>query len=439
MSAGEVLQAAGSRAIYQMANEASWGTVNPSPNWRRVRLLPNETIDQNLATYRSQQMRGDRGRTASVRGSQKPGGSLPFELSPNGWNNIFYHLLGGAVTTTGPIGGLTTPSAATGTPSTNGGVLPAATYSYKITALNAVGETLPSTASTGVTTTGTTGSVAIAWSAVTGATGYNIYGRTGASFLLLGTVGTGVLTFTDTGATVPAGAVPGSSTAGSVYTQVFAGGLDVPAGFTLEKGFTDIGQYYAFYGCRVNKMDIDFSIDKIATGSFDILARQAGEPSQASLNSSSIPSPPLESPFTSVQINLSQNGVALARAESLKLSISNNFYDARGFVMGSTLRQNLRPGDRTTDASGEFMFTDGELYEMAIRGTPCTLNITASNGVYSVGWNMTNFQFLPNKTTPKAKDSGPITIAMNGEADTDNSLGTDVTMTILTPEATITT
>ena len=49
-----------------------------------------------------------------------------------------------------------------------------------------------------------------------------------------------------------------------MYTQSFTGGTDVPVGFTLEKGFTDIAVYLPFYGCRVNKMNLDFNIDSIA-------------------------------------------------------------------------------------------------------------------------------------------------------------------------------
>lgn len=443
MSLGEIPQATGSRAIYQTAIESSWGTVNGSPNWRTMRMLPGEAMDIDLAIYKTMQMRGDRGRNASVRGTQKPGGTIPFELSANGWNNWFYQLLGGAVATTGPAGGLSTPGAPTATPSTTGGVLPAATnYQYKITALSAVGETVAGTANSAATTTGTTSSVALSWTPVSGATGYKIYGRTTGSFLLVGYVGTGISTWTDTGNAVPTAAAPVSGSSGSAYQHVFAGFTDVPVGFTLEKAFTDIGWFYDFYGCRINKMDLDFSVDKIPTGTFDVLCRQAGEPAQASLNSVGISSwaaPVTDDPFTSVQIQLTQAGVALGTAESVKLSISNNFYATRGYVLGSPYRQNLRPGDRTTDASGDFMFLDNELYEMAIRGDKVALTITATNGIYSVEFAMTQCQFIPNKTTPKAKDEGPISITANIEALTDNNIATDVTMTIKTPESSIVT
>lgn len=60
------------------------------------------------------------------------------------------------------------------TPSSSGGTIAAGTYYYKITALNAAGESIPS-AEASATTTGSTSSVVITWTAVTGATSYRIY------------------------------------------------------------------------------------------------------------------------------------------------------------------------------------------------------------------------------------------------------------------------
>lgn len=84
-----------------------------------------------------------------------------------------------------------------------GGTLATQTASYRVTALNANGETLAAAAATAAVT-GPTGSVTVTWTAKTGATGYNIYGRTGGSESLLATVGA-VTTWTDTGANTPQG------------------------------------------------------------------------------------------------------------------------------------------------------------------------------------------------------------------------------------------
>lgn len=82
----------------------------------------------------------------------------------------------GNVNIAGVIDGLSTPGTATGTGSTSGGTLAAATYYVRIVAFDSAGNTTNAgTESTGVTTTGSTSSIAYTWTAVTGATGYRVY------------------------------------------------------------------------------------------------------------------------------------------------------------------------------------------------------------------------------------------------------------------------
>jgi hypothetical protein len=101
-----------------------------------------------------------------------------------------------------PFGGaLLSPSGLAATPSTTGGTLTAGTRWYVVTALNVLGETTGSTAVSAVTT-GTTGSVALSWSAVANATGYRIYRGPSASVVtLMGSATTNA--YTDTGASAP--------------------------------------------------------------------------------------------------------------------------------------------------------------------------------------------------------------------------------------------
>lgn len=95
-----------------------------------------------------------------------------------------------------------TPAAPTATAAVGVGLL-AGTYCYSVSATNAFGETLPS--AQGCVTLSITGDVALSWTAVTGATGYKLYGRTAGSQLLMATqAGT---TFTDNGSVTPSGAV----------------------------------------------------------------------------------------------------------------------------------------------------------------------------------------------------------------------------------------
>lgn len=52
--------------------------------------------------------------------------------------------------------------------------------------------------------------------------------------------------------------------------------------FTLEKEFTDVGQYFAYTGMMVSKMDLSFTTGNFITGSFDFVGKK-GSRSNASI------------------------------------------------------------------------------------------------------------------------------------------------------------
>jgi hypothetical protein len=98
---------------------------------------------------------------------------------------------------------------------TVGGTITAGTYKYVVTAINALGETTASNEQT-IVTTGATSTVTVTWTAVAGATGYNLYktaagGATGTE-LKYKTVGV-VVSDVDTAPGAPVGALPTANTA----------------------------------------------------------------------------------------------------------------------------------------------------------------------------------------------------------------------------------
>lgn len=126
---------------------------------------------------------------------------------------------------------LPTPAAPTVSPQ---GTTGATTYSYRVSAVNSVGETLASTA--GTTATGNaTLSVSnfnrVSWVGVNGAAAYKVYGRTSGSELLMTTIPalTQPLRFDDTGALTPSGALPAASTATGALQATTAEKLSLEA------------------------------------------------------------------------------------------------------------------------------------------------------------------------------------------------------------------
>jgi hypothetical protein len=136
---------------------------------------------------------------------------------------------------------LATPVNAAFSTATTGGTLAAGTYSYRVSALDGHGgETLASDATT-QTTTGSTSTVTVNWGAVTGATGYKVYGRTVAGEQLLVTLGN-VTTWTDDGSATPSGALPTANTTGK--GEATSTDIVVAAGATVTVGiFGAAGAY----------------------------------------------------------------------------------------------------------------------------------------------------------------------------------------------------
>jgi hypothetical protein len=102
---------------------------------------------------------------------------------------------------------LLNPTLTSATAAASGGSLADGAYFYKLTAVNARGETLASNERS-ATTSGGSGSVALSWPAVSGATGYKVYrGSASGAETLLATVGA-VTSYTDTGAATPGLSTP---------------------------------------------------------------------------------------------------------------------------------------------------------------------------------------------------------------------------------------
>lgn len=175
-----------------------------------------------------------------------------------------------AVTT--PVGLGVTPTGGTGSTE----------YSYRVSAFNTTGESLacsPVAIANGVLPTelSATKYNALTWTATSGATGYNIYGRTATGFgeVYMATVYTN--SYNDTGADTPATSRP-------VPTGNTSGGIKAKGGcFTLGRQFVfGVTEGTTYQPCRVaysgtlNYID-SFTSNEYGGGWVDIFANDGGE------------------------------------------------------------------------------------------------------------------------------------------------------------------
>lgn len=200
----------GSQQWFGLAKETTYGVPAAAPTmWIPVdspKWEPKITplVDNALRGY----MGTDYGQTQGMRHDELSYKTMIFA------DTIFPHLvamLGGTDTVTP----LTASTLTLGATSSTGGTLTAGAKYWKVTATAAGGEGIGSNEVT-ATLTGSTSSQPLSWTAVTGATGYNIYRGTaaGAENILVAKVAS-VTSYTDTGASLGAGSPP--AVAGNVH------------------------------------------------------------------------------------------------------------------------------------------------------------------------------------------------------------------------------
>ena len=102
--------------------------------------------------------------------------------------------------TAGKIFGAASVPAPSLTAATTGGTLLAGTYSYDVTAVLSSGAEVPGTVASVTIASGLTNKITVSWSAYTGASSYNVYGRDGGGLRLLKNVTAGT-SYVDTGPT----------------------------------------------------------------------------------------------------------------------------------------------------------------------------------------------------------------------------------------------
>lgn len=133
-------------------------------------------------------------------------------------NGVTYraHLCGKNRTIPTEGGALAAPVLTLGTTNATGGTFAADDYFWKLTAVTGYGETVGSNEVTA--TLVLNGSQEFSWAAVAGAERYKLYRgtATGAQDVLVATLGSSTLTYTDTGTAGTAATVPTSSTAGNI-------------------------------------------------------------------------------------------------------------------------------------------------------------------------------------------------------------------------------
>jgi hypothetical protein len=149
---------------------------------------------------------------------------------------------------------------------------------------------------------------------------------------------------------------------------------------TLEKAFTDIGQYIAFTGMVADSMDLQIQTGRVLTGSFGFMGAKATIAGATVGSGPAVPA--LSNPVLNAVNNIGQvmeggaalNGVFL---QSLSVSLANGL---RGIgAVGSLGNVDIGSGRCQVTGRASFYFADGALYEKYLNGTATSLSFRVTD------------------------------------------------------------
>ncbi|UUX51805.1 phage tail tube protein [Nisaea acidiphila] len=149
---------------------------------------------------------------------------------------------------------------------------------------------------------------------------------------------------------------------------------------TLEKAFTDIGQYIAFTGMVADTMDLQIQTGRVLTGSFGFMGASASIGTATAGTGAAVPAP--SNPVLNAVNNIGQvmeGGAALSGVflQSLSVSLANGL---RGIgAVGSLGNVDIGSGRCQVTGRASFYFADGTLYEKYLNGTATSLSFRVTD------------------------------------------------------------
>lgn len=223
------------------------------------------------------------------------------------------------------------------------------------------------------------------------------------------------------------------------YTHQIDGASSLPTGLTIEKGFTDVAQYFQYTGCRINTLNMTIPQEGLITGSFSFLCQNETidtSPLDAS------PDYPAKDPFVSYQCSLyeaadvSSFASALGVVTELSFTLENGLRDDQ-YVLGSRTRYNIPEGRRVVTGTMTLFFEDVTYYNKFINNTQAAIRIVVTNGTDTVTIWFPQIQYKGGSPTPQVGDDGPLVVTMPFQTERYATWNTDIRMTFVNDESSV--
>ncbi len=179
------------------------------------------------------------------------------------------------------------------------------------------------------------------------------------------------------------------------YTHVFKMSPTQPS-MVLEKGFTDIGQYFLQNGCKVGSFELaDVSGDGELTATVGI---EGQTESRGTSTFDDTATQEVFERFHKFQAALQEGGSSFAKAAEFSLSLGFDLETDKYTIGNNGQRYSIPEGLSQITGSITGIFDDSTLVDKAINNTETSLNLKFTNGAHSLEFDMTEVQY--NRTSP---------------------------------------
>lgn len=189
--------------------------------------------------------------------------------------------------------------------------------------------------------------------------------------------------------------------------------------FTIERAFTDIGQYGVFAGCYVDQLSLSVKPNAMITGTLGIVGLSC-DYKQAPLDAAP-KAPPAPVPFDSFTGTLKEGGQEIAVVTGIELTLANGIESQ--YPVFSRTATAISLGLSKLSGTLSAFFTDGVLLRKFLDDTPTTLEFTLLRGEGSYTFLIPNLTYTGAEHSVQSENA--IQLSLPWQASLDATLGTN--------------
>ena len=201
--------------------------------------------------------------------------------------------------------------------------------------------------------------------------------------------------------------------AGDPYTHIakvgFSGATagDMEPGLTFEIGHTDIDQYLAYAGCKINTIGISASSEGIATLEVGVIGK--GEPAVDTSSLDAAPTSYTTDAQSHFSASIDEGGGASAIVTQVDLTLNNGLDDSLRTIGSAGEIVDLPEAAASCTGSLTALFQDMTLLNKGINNTESSLTLTWTDATHSLELDIPELVYEPSSPAI----SGPAGVKVN--------------------------